>query len=243
MSNVIVFEKSNPSIGYVARTVTAGDELRMVYRYLSYVKNKSNNLKRKRIAIFVEPHIETGYPDLVIVEYYLPPSDIWCNARMCLNNTDLKILMHVVSSRTSYLSISSICELLGFTDDTVYRSLKKLNKCKLVYLSKSQKTVRKVALEKWCRVKKIIAIEGKIDKWQRAIEQANRNTWFATESYVLLNKAHCNQKVYDICKHQGIGIVLQNGKIDTVLKSKQGMFPISYASIQFNEWIQRYLHN
>ena len=139
MSNVIVFEKSNPSIGYVARTVTAGDELRMVYRYLSYVKNKSNNLKRKRIAIFVEPHIETGYPDLVIVEYYLPPSDIWCNARMCLNNTDLKILMHVVSSRTSYLSISSICELLGFTDDTVYRSLKKLNKCKLVYLSKSQK--------------------------------------------------------------------------------------------------------
>lgn len=243
MANIIIFQRSNPSIKYVARTVTAGDELAMVQRYLADVKKKAEVLKRKHIAVFVEPRIETGFPDLVIVEYYLPPNDIWCKSRTGLNNTDLKILMHIVTSCGLRVKVSTLCELLGYEKDITIRSLKKLNQCKLIYLSKSQESVRKVKLEKWCRIRRIIAIEAKIDKWHRAIEQANRNTWFATDSFVLLNKAHCNQKVYNLCRQQGIGIILQNGRIDTILNSEHKDFPVSYASLQFNEWIQRYLHD
>ncbi len=243
MSNIIIFEHSNPSIKYVARTVTTGDELAMVQRYLASIKKTAKALKRKQIAVFVEPRIETGFPDLVIVEYYLPPNDIWCQSRMELNNTDLKILMHIISSSGPRVKVSALCELLGYEKEIIIHSLKKLYKCKLIYLSKSQESVRKVAIEKWCRIRKIVAVEAKIDKWHRAIEQANRNTWFATDSFVLLNKARCNQKVYDLCRQQGIGIILQNGRIDTILNSEHKDFPISYASLQFNEWIQRYLHN
>lgn len=70
MKNITIFNQSNPQIGYVARTCTHGEEFDMVNFYIKAIVQKYSMLKRKRAAIFIEPQIDTGYPDIVIAEYY-----------------------------------------------------------------------------------------------------------------------------------------------------------------------------
>ena len=93
--NVIIFKRSNADIGYTARTVTLGKEFDMVEKYIAHIKEKYSKLKSKKAAIFIEPQIDTGYPDLVIIEYYTLPEKSCDIARASLNNTDYKILLYV----------------------------------------------------------------------------------------------------------------------------------------------------
>ena len=111
-----------------------------------------------------------------------------------------------------------------------------------IYLSKNGTSVRNKALSKYCPIKRIIAIEAKLDKWNEVIAQAEHNIWFSTDSYVLLNREKCNTTVLDRCKAKGIGVILVNGSTRTVLKSATRHFPVSYASLQFNEWLCRYAY-
>ena len=82
----------------------------------------------------------------------------------------------------------------------------------------------------------------KIDKWNEAIRQAGNNIWFSTESYILMNKDSCSDGILAACREQGIGIILVNGRVKTILPSNRRGFPVSYASLQFNEWILRYMN-
>ena len=236
-NNITIFNNSRREIGYIARTNTLGKEFDMVNRYVDYLLSKYSKLKTKKAAIFIEPQIETGYPDIVIVEYFSTPNKTWNEARKELNITDYKILFFIQKKKS--LSLSSISEVLGFPIEIVSKSVTKLDKCGLAYLSSTKQYVRNTKLDSYCRVNKIIAIEAKIDKWQEAIRQANNNIWFSTESYILLNKDNCSNGILQECKRLGIGVILVNGKIKTVLESEKREFPISYASLQFNEWILR----
>lgn len=235
--NVHIFSRTRPDIGYVARTITQGQEYEMVRDYLKHLISQYSRLKHKKAAIFVEPQLDTGYPDIVIVEYFSLPTDEWRNARSYLNNIDLKILFYIQSKRGE--SIAQISDTLGYPIFSVENSVKKLSDSGLLHLSKSKKFVRNVQLKSYCRIHKIIAIEAKVDKWKEAVRQANNNIWFATESYILMNKESCSPSITELCKSNGIGIILINGKIKTTLASVQRPFPVSYASLQFNEWILR----
>ncbi len=240
MDNIKVFYNSVPEINYIARTTTRGNEFEMVNKYIEYLFSKYRLLKKKKVVIFVEPQIDTGYPDIVIVEYFDCKNDIWNESRTKLTNSDLKILFEIQTRKN--ISISDLCCLLGFSKDDIQKSIVKLHNCKLIHLSKTKKFIRNVPLNSYCRICKIISLEAKVDKWSEAIRQATNNIWFATESYVLLNKSNCNLEMIEKCKNQGVGIVLLNGKIKKVLESEYRDFPVSYSSIQFNEWIQRSNH-
>lgn len=233
--NVLIFGTTRPDIGYVARTVTRGQEFDMVSKYINYLIAKYSRLKSKKAAIFVEPQLDTGYPDLVIVEYFSLPSSKWNSSRNDLTCTDLKILYYIQEKRGG--AIAEISNVLGYPIPLVEKSVNRLSKAGIISLSKSQKFVRNMQLKSYCRIHKIIAIEAKIDKWKEAIRQANNNIWFATESYVLMNKESCSATIVETCKANGIGIILVNGKIRTELPSMQRAFPVSYASLQFNEWL------
>lgn len=239
--NIRVFSHTRPDIGYVARTSTQGQEFDMVRKYLNHLILKYSKLKYKKAAIFVEPQLDTGYPDIVIVEYFSLPTNKWELSRNDLTYTDLKILFYIQSKKSS--SITEINHTLGYSVASVNNSIKKLSDSRLIYLSKSKKYVRNVKLKSYCRIHKIIAIEAKIDKWKEAIRQATNNIWFATESYILMNKESCSSAITEMCKANGIGIILVNGTIKTELASMQRQFPVSYASLQFNEWILRDLNS
>lgn len=240
IDNTIIFNNSDSQIGYVARTSTQGKELDMVNRYIEFLVEKYSKMKSKKAAIFIEPQIDTGYPDIVVVEYHSCPNLMWNSHRRNLNSKDFKILFYIQKQKN--LSLLEISETLGYPIEIVQKSIDRLSDCDLVHLNKNKTCVRNVALKKYCRISKIIAIEAKIDKWNEAIRQANNNIWFSTESYILLNKESCSTAITEICQKNGLGIILVNGKIETVLKGDKRPFPVSYSSLQFNEWIVRYLH-
>lgn len=237
MGKITIFNQSIPQISYVARTCTQGEEFDMVNSYIDNLVQKYSSSKNKHAAIFIEPQIDTGYPDIVVVEYYsiLPSPNA---ARQKIVATDLKILYYIHCKK--YLSLQELSKNLAYTPDEVRKSVQRLANADLIYLSKNGTSVRNRALSKYCPIKRIIAIEAKLDKWNEAIAQAEHNIWFATDSYVLLNKEKCSSTILDKCKDKGIGVILVNGNIQTALKSTTRHFPVSYASLQFNEWLYRY---
>lgn len=239
--NILIYDRTRVDIGYVARINTQGKEFDMVQSYLNHITSKYMKLKSKKVAIFIEPLLDTGYPDIVIVEYFSLPTNQWTISRRNLTSTDLKILFYIQKQKNT--SISEISRNLGYSDVSINKSVKRLSSSGMIYLSKSKKYVRNSKLKSYCRIHKIIAIEAKIDKWKEAIRQASNNIWFATESYILMNKESCSSKIIETCKSNGIGIILTNGTIKKELKSEKRNFPVSYASLQFNEWILRDLNS
>lgn len=238
MGNVTIFSQSIPQIGYIARTCTQGDEFDMVNFYIESLVLKYSKFQNKNVAIFIEPQLDTGYPDIVLVEYSAPIFMEPNKARKKINATDLKILYYIHCQK--HIALQELSEKLAYTPEEVRRSIQRLANANLIYLSKNGTSVRNTALSKYCPIKRIIAIEAKLDKWNEAIVQAEHNIWFATESYVLLNKEKCSATILERCKGKGIGVILVNGHTKTALKSAVRHFPVSYASLQFNEWLCRY---
>lgn len=236
----ILFSGTMLDINYVARTSTAGKEFDMVMNYVDSLIRKYEKLKRKKAAIFIEPQLDTGYPDIVVVEYSSTPELEWTTSRNSLSSTDIKILFYVQThGRCTLYDLES---KLGFSKETIQKTVLKLSKCGLIYSYPKSNSVRAVQLKSYCRISKIISIEAKIDKWSEAIRQAGNNIWFSTESYVLMNKDSCSDSIQTACREQGLGIILVNGTTKTILSSSRRDFPVSYASLQFNEWILRYLN-
>lgn len=237
----ILFTESIPKINFIARTSTAGKEFDMVARYIDFLVDKYERLKKKRAAIFIEPQLDTGYPDIVVVEFSSLPKQKWSAVRNSLNATDIKILFYIQTH--GYSKLSNLQKTLGFSLDLLQKSVLKLHNCGLVHFFSQCASVRPVLLKSYCRINKIISIEAKIDKWNEAIQQAMNNVWFSTESYILLNKNSCSENIKNTCREHGIGIILVNGKVETILTSNRRKFPVSYASLQFNEWILRYINS
>lgn len=236
----LLLDRTIVSINYISRTVTVGKEYDMVMKYVKFLITKYEKLKRKRAAIFLEPQLDTGYPDIVVVEFNSMPKREWNSYRKKLTVSDFKILFFVQVNKS--ITLDDICNKLGFSVEEIQKTVSKLEKCKLLHVSTKGKCVKSVPLKSYCRISKIISIEAKIDKWKEAIRQAENNIWFSTESYILLNKDSCSIDIRHTCQNMGIGIILVNGKIDTVLRSDCRKFPVSYASLLFNDWILRYLN-
>ena len=235
MSKVEIFNHSMSEIGYTARTATTGDEFKMVQQYILYLEKKYQKLKSKSVAIFIEPQLDTGYPDIVIVEYN---HSLKFELKRELSINDLKILFHIQKQKST--TTDSLKAQLGFTDNDIEKTLKNLNQHKLIRMNKANSNIRNVKIRNYCAINKIISIEAKIDKWSEAIQQASKNIWFSTESYILMNKNSCNESIVKKCKESGIGIILVNGSIKVMLKSEKRAFPVSYSSLLFNEWLQKY---
>lgn len=238
IKNITIFNGSIPQIGYIARTGTKGDEMDMVNYYIQYIIKQCRRYKKKKLAVFIEPQIETGYPDIVIVEYCEIPAYRWNKNRKQLSNTDLKILFEIEKAKE--ITISQLGNLLGYCESEIEKSISRLHNASLIKLI--GRKICRVPKSQYCCVKKVIAIEAKIDKWSEAIRQANNNIWFSTESRILLNKEKCTPVIIDKCIEQGIGVVLVNGKVKKSIDGEIRKFPVSYLSLLFNEWVQRYLH-
>ena len=239
MGRVCIINQSMPEIGYIARTTTPGEEFEMVSRFLDHLILHYSGLKRKNALVFLEPQIETGYPDIVIAEYFTSPSHK-NETRDRLNNDDLRILFHIQQRKN--VKLSQLSNDLGFSAKDAVRSVKRLSKAGLVNLSKKKTHVRNVPLRSYCTITRLISIEAKLDKWSDAVRQAEYNTWFSSDSFIMLNKEKCNASIREKCQKEGIGIILLNGNVKTELKCTTHEFPSSYASLQFNEWVYRFLN-
>lgn len=233
---VIIFNNTIQKIKFFSRSKTQGEEMNMVEQYVHHVI-KTNRRTKTNLAIFYEPQLEFGYPDLVLVEYRDCGSLQWNNIREKLDITDLKILYEI--NRMKTVEIDYFVSILGYSRKEIRNCLLKLEKACLIKIRGER--VLRLPLNSYSCVNKIIAIEAKIDKWDAAIKQAKNSYTFATEVYVLLNKKKCTDSIIERCRNDGLGIILVNGKVEKALKAAKNPYPVSYTSLLFNEWIQRFI--
>ncbi|MDI6815813.1 MAG: MarR family winged helix-turn-helix transcriptional regulator [Actinomycetota bacterium] len=239
MVPVLNFTCADRSINLFVRSTRTGPESELTAEFVDKTLPTLKNRKR-HYALFAEPQLDTGFPDIVIVAYNPRVLDQWTNERKNLTLVDLKILHHLyfVGGADS----ESIEKILGVDSKSLVRSLERLLGSSLIRWHGKKWTPR--TLKSRYAVRSIVAIEAKMKNWASAFQQAEMNRWFASESYVLLPMSSPQKQILEKSRDKGVGIysMPSGSNIKKLCPSKYGQLPSSYASWLFNEWIGRRLH-
>jgi len=229
--------ESNPKIGLYTRRTKQGPELNLVNSFIEHTKNtyKSQN---KKLAIFTEPLLDTGFPDVVVAEYDPRSFERWTEPRFNLLPGDLKVLHYLYAKRSA--SSKTIELQLGIDSRALLRTLERLLDAGLV--SRHSKRWKPLNIKEAFAIKKLVAVEAKMQNWNIAFRQAQSNKWFASESYILSPVTRPSSKTLARSEQLGIGILSYNNSIvQEVVKSARIPLPACYASWLFNEWIGHHI--
>lgn len=222
-------------LGIITRKNTQGEEFELVKSFIDYRKEIFKPSSTKKLAIFIEPKINLSYPDIVFVEYNPSNFENWNKYRFKLGPADLKILYHIYASKG--IDSTSIVTQLGYSWKDVMLSVEKLYDSELI-IRRSQRW--RVKNKKSLSVKKIEAVEAKINKWDEVFQQAIINKNFASESYALSKINNPQKNTIERFGSFGIGLYIQNSTgFKTMREAKKTSIPVSFNSIYFNEWIGR----
>jgi len=239
MKQVLVFDKSKPDIGLLTRKPKIGPEHKLVRRFTDFFTNSFKS-KSTRLAIFHEPQLDSGFPDIVFVEFSPGVIDKWNDRRSSSQPMDIRILhyLYLVKGADS----AFIERTLGINGRILLPSLERLLDSQLIYRKSGQ--WRTYSLTNIFAIRNIVAVEAKMNGWQSVFEQARINKWFASESYILSPIIQPNAKTLKTSNKLGIGIYTCNSDgVTKISESDRGSLPSCYASWMFNEWIGRSLES
>ena len=237
MERISVINRSLPEFGLYTRTSTNGIELDLVKSFIDYYCNqflKTN--KKNNLAVFIEPRISTGFPDVVFATYMPNVFEKWSKERDALDIVDLKILTYIIKQHSC--KSENIVADLRFSEKQVLYSIEHLIDSGLIQRKKEARTLEKTSTV--YGIKKLVTIEAKIGNIKKVAEQSFINTWFASHSYALIPTKPNESTISQLKKH-GIGLYCQNKGFRKVLEAQTYSLPSSYVSLQFNEWIGRSL--
>lgn len=196
----------------------------------SFVTKIPANLRELCITKFQEPRLGPWFPDLVLVYWNPDVADTWPSARRALQRTDFRVLQCLRG--LGQAGTSTLGEFIG---SDVRSSLQRLERADLVF--QASHTWRARSLKDSFAVRRLVAIEAKIKNWQRGLEQASRNRWFASESYLLLRELPATSDVRAQAEAHGVGVVTVEDHLShpRACPSSRDL-PCSYASWLFNDW-------
>ena len=226
------------SIGLNGRATRLGPEADLTNEFLLQIRNEFNT-KNGDYALFYEPLMPTGFPDIVIAEFRKATFDGWTELRSSLQVFDFKILHHLYFIQQA--SSEDMESQLSIDSKILIRSLERLLDAGLI--KRSSRSWRPKCIYSSYGIKKLITIEAKIKDWDGALKQASLNRWFASESYVLLPSSKIHSSKIELAQNLGIGIYIspKGRRFKKVSHAYKGPLPGSYASWFFNEWIGRKL--
>ena len=234
MSQIMIFNSNAPDIGLFTRATTVGEEYALVEQFINYYcDNFSRNNKKHRLAVFIEPRIESGFPDIVFASYLPSITDNWSSEREALDLYDLKLLSYLCY--TENVIGSKLISTLGFPEKQTLTSLEKLMDAKLVSYRDCSWRVREK--RDVFSLTKLIAVEAKMKDIEKVAEQTYRNTWFASHSYALTNSMKPHSETLKTFSRHGIGLYCKGSQFRKIVEAKPYALPSSYLSFQFNEWI------
>jgi hypothetical protein len=211
----------------LTRTATEGPELDMVRAFVERGFGKAR--PQTQISVFCEPLLETGYPDVVVVHWQRCRAEAWPAARADLTADDVKLLHFLTGAR---------CVLREEFPRHRARSLERLAAAGVVTIS--GRSIRCRPLREIFAVSRIVALEAKISDWRKGLHQAFLNTWFASESFLLLPHAPERSQVMAEARRVGVGVVDATQRLTAPhIAARRDRLPQSYASWLFNEWVWR----
>ena len=123
MLAVLQFQESGSCIGLSTRKAKHGPEWDLVQRFTDYVIT-TYEPKAEALGIFYEPYLDSGFPDMVIVEYDARVFEHWPHSRFLLRTIDLKVLHHLHHVKRA--NIESIKTLLGMKTKDLLKTLELL---------------------------------------------------------------------------------------------------------------------
>ena len=182
MYDMIEIYDEYKELGIKTRKITQGQEFNLVKEFIEYRKNEFKPTHTNKLAIFIEPHINNSYPDIVFVEYNPHSFENWNDSRSILSTIDFKILYYIFV--TKRIDANGIVSQLGVTWKDTMLSIERLYDAKLISRKRNNWCIRNKNI---FSVKKIEAVEAKINKLDNVFQQALINKNFASESYVLSN--------------------------------------------------------
>ena len=235
---MIEFTSSNSRIGLLARNGTVGPEADLVEAFRKYVPS-CFRWKKGNVAIFYEPQLETGFPDLVVVQYLPRTFRAWSKARSELRPLDLKVLHHLL--RVKGADSAALFGTLGVDARGLLAALERLLDAEMI--TRARHTWTPYPLSKMFGLLSIVAVEAKIKNWRDAFKQGHLNLWFASESYILSPVEKPSSVVLERARRTGVGVFLLNGmKVRRLQSAQKNCVPVSYGSWMFNEWVGRHLN-
>jgi hypothetical protein len=221
------FQSGGPSL----REPREGPEYDLVR---SYVKSYLPCAPRGHsLTVFLEPEIESGFPDVVAVYWHLATARRWNPARVHLRKIDIRVA-HFLAT----MGASDLERLKRFFPASPKKSLERLLAAGIVRSSSG--IWRLKPLQDIFAARRLVAIEAKVFNWQDGLQQAFQNVWFASESYLLLPHIPRAPLLIEGAARFGIGLRVQGQPLDSSeLCPRQAQIPRSYASWLFNEWVWR----
>ncbi|MCH3975182.1 MAG: hypothetical protein LKF49_04105 [Bifidobacterium tibiigranuli] len=238
MDNTTVIEQCCLKENLRVRKPTEGPEIDLVRRFVEDVCNRNaHSSRRTREIVFLEPRIDSGYPDIVIAHYDDSVLDDWSLDRALLSDTELRILSYLVQ-RHCGLYEDDLTQTLGFSMSRMTESLQLLADCHMV--NRIGKRWKAAGRSSFLGIRKLVTIEAKMSSAASALSQAFRNTRFASHSYVLLGSSHPTTKTCEAYERLGVGL-LASSRFEEIVKPEKHMLPGCYVTLQFNEWIGRSL--
>lgn len=234
---IIEFAGQNKEIGLHTRTTPRGPEAELIDLFLAQF-HESKVESKKKYALFYEPLIPTGFPDIVIAEYREDAFQSWASARKSLTIIDLKLLHYLYFVHGA--SAERIITQLALSKAILLESIERLLDANVI-VRKSQ-TWQPLSIKQTYGITAIRTIEAKLGKWDRVLKQAFLNKWFASESYVMLPVVAPSEENHFKANSKGIGIfslTKDRKHIRRYAKAERMSLPTCYASWLFNEWIGR----
>jgi hypothetical protein len=217
-------------VGLSFRKPTVGPEYELV---LAYIDSQLPAPRGQKRTVFVEPEIESGFPDVVAVYWHAATALRWSSVRTQLTRVDIRV--------AHFLAMVGGTELDTFKPffwKSIAPSLERLRSAGIVRAASKKWQLR--SLRDIFAVRRLVALEAKIDHWRDGLHQAMQNTWFASESYLLLPRVPKGSDLLEEALRLGVGVKTRDQKLDSSEgPARRDRIPKSYASWLFNEWAWR----
>lgn len=186
-------------------------------------------------TVFIEPKIGTLRPDIVVIYWNPDITSKWPEERQHLNLFDLQTIQALLLSGPCTLS-----ELSQFMPlSKLKRSLEKLSRANCVQSFHSEWFIND--LSSVFAVRSVIAFEAKLSNTHKAIEQAYANTWFSSESYILMPSKQPRSDTLEKAQHYGVGIWSYKDQVASqIMTAEKHTLPFSYGTWIFNEMVWNY---
>jgi len=185
-----------------------------------------------QVNLFHQPRLESGFPDVVLVVWNPRIAKNWPKTRKLLTSLDLRVLHFICSA--SALEALALKPLFGVD---CQRSLQRLQDADAISVTGGVVKARRMG--EIFAVKRIIALEAKMQDWQGALNQAVLNTWFSNESWMLMPERITRRIASECSSYQGVRCLSPVDVTHDFSQHNEMTPPVSYASWLFNEWAWR----
>jgi hypothetical protein len=232
-ANAII--RSHQRIGVKARIATPGREDQLVRAYLS--ERLPDPESGEARTIFCEPRLESGFPDAVVAYWKPAVTYRWSTRRANLTTADLRGYQWILSQGLADLDHDQLEVDLPYARPP-RETIRRLRLAGL--LLDVDNGLRVAPISANFAVTRLIAIEAKLKEQSRGLLQAARNGWFASESYLLTERASSNPILMERARSYGVGLIGQEDDLcQPAVAAERRALPVSYASWLFNEWAWR----